>query len=351
MLNDEPLRAEGALIIRHEAPLEAAPPADRGPPRQPWFSPPTRFIGKDNHMRRRMLCLLALAAAALGLTAWSWQEKLPEPNAKDRAAIAKNGEAFVGAFAKGDGAALAALWGADGDYTDPAGQHLKGRAAIEKAFRELFAEHKGLRVRIESLSLRFVTPDVAVEDGTSEVYAPGGAGPTRARYTIVHVKKGGKWFLSSVREAPPAPGNTRHLAGLEWALGEWASEADKAGQAERLVLGWSEGQHYIVGTLATTRDSTPVSSTRLRIGWDPAAKRIRSWLFDASGGFGEGSWSRDGKKWLVKTASVLADGKKAAATFVLTHVDADTITWHAKDRTVDGKALPDGPEVKLKRVK
>ena len=27
-----------------------------------------------------------------------------------------------------------------------------------------------------------------------------------------------------------------------------------------------------------------------RIGWDPAAKQIRSWEFDSEGGFGEGTW-------------------------------------------------------------
>jgi hypothetical protein len=92
-------------------------------------------------MRRRTFCFLALAAVALGPTAWTGRGELPREYAEGGAAIEKNAGAFVGAFAKGDAAALAALWAADGDYTDPAGQHLKGRAAIEKAFKELFAEH------------------------------------------------------------------------------------------------------------------------------------------------------------------------------------------------------------------
>src|SRR5690348_18196334 len=34
----------------------------------------------------------------------------------------------------------------------------------------------------------------------------------------------------------------------------------------------------------------------LRIGWDPAARLIRTWEFAADGGFGEGSWKKDGDK-------------------------------------------------------
>ena len=54
---------------------------------------------------------------------------------------------------------------------------------------------------------------------------------------------------------------------------------------------------------------------------------------------------------MIKTTTVLRDGKKLTATDVVTRVDADTLTWQAKDRTLDGKALPDVKEVKMKRVK
>ena len=78
---------------------------------------------------------------------------------------------------------------------------------------------------------------------------------------------------------------------------------------------------------------------------------VEARVFDATGGFGGGTWSRDGKKWLVKTTSVLQDGRKAAATYVLTPVDADTITLQARDRSEDGKELPNIKELKMKRVK
>jgi uncharacterized protein (TIGR02246 family) len=298
-----------------------------------------------------MLCLLALAAATVGLTAWPGRADLPKTHVKDGEAIAKNGQAFVEAFSKGDAEAVAALWAEDGDYTDVAGRHRKGRAAIQKAFRGLFGKHKGLRAQIDSHSLRFVTPNVAVEDGTNAVFSPDGAPPSWARYTIVHVKKDGKWFLSNVRETLlPPPSHARHLRDLEGLVGNWVGEVDK-GKAEHVSLAWAANRNYLVGTLATTRNNTPISSSRLRIGWDPAARRIRSWMFDATGGFGRGTWVKEEKKWVVKTTSVLENGRKAAVTFVVAPVDADTVTWQARNRSIDGKELPDGKEVKMKRVK
>jgi uncharacterized protein (TIGR02246 family) len=274
-----------------------------------------------------------------------------EGDPKDKAAIQKNGEAFVEAFHKGDARALANFWTPDGDYTDETGRHLKGREAIEKAFEQYFAENKGLRLRIESQSLRFVTPDVAIEDGITEVIAPKGGPPSRARYSIVHVKKEGQWLLGSVHEAAfVPPSNREQLRGLAWAIGEWAGEADK-GEAERLALAWAENENFIIATFSRTAGDTAVASVTQWIGWDPVAKRVRSWIFDATGSFGEGSWSQDGNKWVIKTNAVLHDGQKATATYIVTHLEADTLSLQARDRSVEGKPIPDTPMVKLKRIK
>src|SRR5438445_9499716 len=166
-------------------------------------------------MRMRLLWFLALPALAFGFAAWPGQAEQPKADAGQEAAIQKNAEAFVEAFHKGDAKAVAALWTADGEYTDVTGNHVKGREAIEKAFEAFFSERKDLKVRIESLSLRFVTPDVAIEEGTSEVFAPDGGPPSRARYTNVHVKKYGQWLLGSVRDSAFTPSsNYEHLRGL-----------------------------------------------------------------------------------------------------------------------------------------
>jgi uncharacterized protein (TIGR02246 family) len=298
-----------------------------------------------------MLWLLALPAVACGYAARGEAADRPKSNPRDEAAIQKTAEAFVEAFHKGDAKAVAAFWTPDGDYTDPTGRHLQGRTAIEKAFADLFSENKGLKVHVHGLSLRFLTPEVAVEEGTSEVFPPDGGPPSRARYTNVLVKRDSRWLLGSVAESPfTPPGNGEHLRGLGWALGEWAGRTT-TGEEERLALGWSANENFVVGSFATASKDVPVASAAHWIAWDPLAKRVRSWIFDDSGAFGEGTWDRDGDRWTVKTSLVLPDGKKAAAKFVLARVDADTIALKSKERSVDGKPLPDTNEVMLKRVK
>jgi uncharacterized protein (TIGR02246 family) len=272
-------------------------------------------------------------------------------NKEDTAAIQKNALAFVAAFEKGDAKGLAALWAPDGDYTDQAGRKMAGREAIEKAFDSLFSEVKGLKVGITNLSLRFLTPDVAVEDGISEVYPPGGQPPSRARYTIVHVKKDGQWLLGSVRDAIyTPPSNYDHLRGLEGAIGDWAGESAN-GEVERLSLAWAENQNFITGTFATTLKHFSLGNMKVWIGYDPVAKNLRSWSFDAAGGFGEGTWTQEGKKFTIKSHMTLPDAKKATGTIVISLVDPDTITLQRKDATVDGKPMPEMKEVKLIRIK
>src|SRR5262249_36366682 len=205
-------------------------------------------------------------------------------DSKDKAALAKNAEAFIEAFQKGDAKAVAALWTVDGDYTDQAGKQLKGRDAIEKAFQALFAEHEGAKLHIDSHSLRFATPDVAIEDGVTAVIPPDGGAPSRARYSIVHVKKEGQWLLSSVRDAPfIPPGNYEHLRALEFAVGDWASEGDK-GAVQRLSVSWDDQQNFLHATFESTIRDDSVGTARQWIGWDPNAKQIRSWMFDVTGG-------------------------------------------------------------------
>ncbi len=300
----------------------------------------------------RLFGRLALAAAALLLYAGPGSAQQPKVNKQEGDAIFKNAQAFAAAFHKGDAKALAAFWAEDGDYTDQSGHRLKGRAAIAKAFAAMFAENKGLTLRINSEALRFLTPDVAVEDGVTEVLPPDGGPPSRARYTIVHVKKDGQWRLGSVRDAAFAPpSNYDHLRGLEWAVGDWADEAGK-GEVARVSFAWSQNQGFLVSNFTTTFKNIAIGGGTQWIGWDPRAKQLRSWTFDTDGGFGEGSWAGEGNnKWVIKTKAVLQDGKQVTATNVLTRVDADTLSWQSRDRSVDGRALPDTKEIRMRRVK
>ena len=298
---------------------------------------------------RSIHALLPLALA-FAMTCANSRVSAADLDSEQVAAINKTAEAFVEAFHKGDAKALAAFWTPDGDYVDDNGRVLKGRKAIEDSFAELFAAKKGLKVRIDVASLRFPTPDLAIEDGTSTVLAPDGTSPSRARYTNVLTKKDGQWLLSSVREAAyTEPNNYEQLRGLNWAIGEWVDDSSET-PVGRVSFDWVPGQNFIISTRTMEYKDASLDNGMQIIGWDPVAKEIRSWTFEADGGFGESVWTKEGAKWTVKTNATLADGSKVTATNIVTPVDANTVTWQSKERTAGGKPLPDTKEIKMKRI-
>src|SRR5262249_39608691 len=117
------------------------------------------------------------------------KDKTVEPAGKGQRA-----KDFIAAFERGDAKAIASFWTPDGDYVDQVGRHIKGREAIEKLYARLFAGRKGGKLSIIVTSARFVTPDVAIEDGITEVTSPEGGPPTSAGFSAVLVKKDGVWY-------------------------------------------------------------------------------------------------------------------------------------------------------------
>ena len=272
-----------------------------------------------------------------------------------QAAIFKTANAFVEAFHKGDAKALAAFWTPEGDYVDDTGRVLQGREAIEKSYTELFAAHQGMKLRIDVASLKFPTPDTAIEDGTSVVIPPDGSAPSRARYTNMLVKTGDHWLLSSVREsADPGPSNYENLRGLEWAIGEWLDAAPAADapakETGHVSFAWAPGQNFIISTRTVDyKDASLLQSTQW-IGWDAAAKQIRSWGFQADGGVSQSTWTQNGHEWVVKTEATLADGSKVVSTNVVKAVTPDAFTWQSKEQKLNGQPLPDTTEIKMTRA-
>ena len=192
---------------------------------------------------------------------------------------------------------------------------------------------------------------MAIEDGVTEVIPADGGPPSRVRYTIVHSKKNGKWHLSSVRDAAfSPPTNYEHLRGLEGLIGEWASESEK-GEVARVSFAWANGQNFIVAHFTASFKNINVGGGTQWVGWDPLAKKVRSWTFETTGGFGEGTWEQSGSKWTIQSTAMQRDGVKASSTTVLTRIDADTLSLSSEKRTLAGKAMPDLKDVRLKRRK
>ncbi|HEY7154635.1 MAG TPA: SgcJ/EcaC family oxidoreductase [Gemmataceae bacterium] len=305
--------------------------------------------------RRRLALALGLAAIlAVGVfvAAGRSPADAEEQKAEEKEPLAKGRRAaFIAAFEKGDAKAVASFWTPDATYVDQVGREYKGRTAIEQLYEKTFAARKGAKLAIRVTSAKLLTPDVALQDGITEVTPSEGGLGTAARFSAVLVKKDGEWYLQSVRDAVVhPPSNAEHLEGIEWLIGEWTGEAEK-GESSTASYDWAENQNFIVSSFATTVDGVPVVGGTQWIGWDAIDKQIRSWSFYSRGGFGEAAWTKDGDKWALKTTARTAAGKKASATNLVTKTDDDHMTWQMTKLTVDGESIPDPKPVKMKRVR
>ena len=77
---------------------------------------------------------------------------------------------------------------------------------------------------------------------------------------------------------------------------------------------WTADGNFLVREFTMKTQGQPVLSGTQRIGWDPVRRQIKTWIFDSEGGYGEGHWTRDGGRWLIKTDGVRQGGQHASAT-------------------------------------
>ncbi len=253
-------------------------------------------------------------------------------------------------FNEGDAKGLAACWTENGEFVGPAGGRADGRESIEKQFAEAFAARKaGGKLQIHVNHLRLVNENLALVEAVAEV-KPAGATDGAPLSAFVLVKQNGRWLIESARETiAHQPPQTNHLKEIAWLVGDWSSETSKVGITLRTACDWTVNQTFLIRKFKVEGKEALLHGGTEVIGWDPRGSRIRSWIFDSDGGFGENVWVHDGNRWLIKYAGTLADGSEASATHVLTRVDDDSIALQSRDRVVDGVAQPDIPETTLKR--
>ena len=283
-----------------------------------------------------MSCSLAAAIAAD-----------PVSQADEEAAIRKAVEAYVLAFNKGDAKAVAAMWSPEAVCINPlSDEQVVGREAIEKQMLETFAETKGIKLEATTNSIQFISPGVAVEHGTAKLTV---ADQTleNSEYTAVYVKRDRQWLLDRMTEEEIVvpPSQYERLKGLEWMVGRWVDQDDKASVVSECK--WARNNNFLVRNFEVqVRDRIDMSGMQI-IGWDPVAKQIRSWVFDSDGVTGQGTWTKKENRWYVQQSGVLHDGRKSSAVNVFTYLDENTFTLQSIHRTVDGELLPNVDEVKI----
>ncbi|WP_314588835.1 SgcJ/EcaC family oxidoreductase [Paenibacillus terrigena] len=107
------------------------------------------------------------------------------------------------AWDAGDGAAYGQCFSEDADYVTFSGEHLKGRQAIDTVHQKLW--HGVLRGsklinQDTDMSLRFITPELAIAHATGVVQLRFHKTPPKARQSIntnVLVKINGEWKVAA----------------------------------------------------------------------------------------------------------------------------------------------------------
>ena len=111
---------------------------------------------------------------------------------------------------------------------------------------------------------------------------------------------------------------------------------------------WTKNQNFLTRAFKISIDDDSFSGMQI-IGWDPAAKAIRSWTFDSNGTFAEATWEQRGGRWFIRNRGTLPDGRTATMINVMKPVDANSFTWQTIERTAGGELLPNIDEIVIVR--
>jgi uncharacterized protein (TIGR02246 family) len=282
---------------------------------------------------RSLIWALALAMASTGAARSQESAGVAEVRAA--------GEQFAQAFQRGKAAEVAALFAPQGELVDEEGTIYKGTQEITSLLTQYFERFPKANLEVTPEAIRLVGDSLALEDGVRVITA-GKESTARLRYEAVWSKsKEGRWLLASIREFADDPPPTPHdrLQPLAWLVGDWVNEGSDS--VVKMSYRWSEEGNFLLGSFEfTTAGKSTLKSTH-RIGWDPLAGKVRSWLFDADGGFSEGQWTQIDDTWVIKSSSVNPDGTSGNATITYTPNGKDAFSVKGTERIVGDAREPD----------
>lgn len=288
-------------------------------------------------------CVASLLSSQLSAGEKKASKKAREADVKE---IERNAREFEAAFAKKEAKKIAAMWTVNGEYEDESGLVIQGRDQIEKAFGEHFKTKDKGKLEILIEAIRFPAPDLAIEEGLVRTSDSADDVPQTTAYSVTHVREGGQWKIAASREWGAG---VHRLEDLEWLIGAWKGVVKD--QQVTLTFTKVKGKPFIFGEFVRKEKGKTHTSGTIKIGIDPGRRQLRSWHFDDDGGHGQALWLRDGKRWVLDTQAVLADGTEAESLNILGRVDADALIWRSIDRVAGDEPLPDTAPLKLSRVK
>jgi uncharacterized protein (TIGR02246 family) len=296
-------------------------------------------------MKLHQTLRVALPLVAFSVTCLAQEAQPSDAEKTSKAQI----DAYVAAFNKGDTKALASMYTEDVQYSTDEGTEVSGRAAVVEGLNKYLTRNKGAKLALTVESARFLTPDVLVERGYATLGTAGGE-PEVTRYTATYLKKDSGWLIAQLDEVtlPPVDAASQALGDLAWMVGTWKDNTPDI--TVETKVNWTKNQRFLKRSFTITREGEdPVEGTEV-IGYDPVQGRIRSWIFDSEGGFGETVWRRDGNKWLIQSSATAADGTQTTAEHIITANEEKKFSWESINRVRGGEALPNIDKIEVVRT-
>lgn len=293
-------------------------------------------------------CLVLVCySTLLPTSAWAQRTSAPAGNVPPKDSAAAELQATIDKYAAAYNAGaidqVMGFWAENADFVDIRGRFHEGRELISALFRRGFANNPGRKIEFKSAARKFLSPEVAMDDGVLDLIGPEGDKQS-GRYTVVWTKVGGKWLIRSARDIPreaeesePAP-QAPPLEELAWLVGKWEAKSEK--HQITLTCDWQLAKSFLVQTFVVKGGDDDFRVVTY-IAYDPAEDRFRSWFFDSRGGFGGGAWTKRDKTYRTAIVSVLPNGELGSSVMSWEQADANSLRWQASEREVNGEALPD----------
>lgn len=275
----------------------------------------------------------------------------PEAERPGEAEVRALTRAVTKSYNEADAKGLAALFTEDATLIGSDGEEVRGRSAIFEQYSAAFGNGPTAKLEGKIKVVRLPTPDVATVGGEFRLTDEAGTTVAGGSFDLLAVRREGRWQLAEVRDHSLAeadsPEAERPLLKLEWMVGDWVDEEEDCKISSSVR--WADGKRFLVQTYTVQVGGKPVTGGIQWIGWDPQADQVRSWVFDAGGGFGQGTWTNAGNTWVIKASGVLRDGRSNSATQFIERVNKDAVKIYATDLVVGDEGLPDLEEVVMVR--
>jgi len=267
----------------------------------------------------------------------------------DEQAIRQLSQRVLEAYNEGQAKVIAAAFLPEGEAVDEAGNLYQGREQLEHIFGRFCEAFPGAKMTLDATTVRLLGSGLAIEEGMRKIVTADGSGKAATRYVLTFVKHDSQWQIASAREWAVDEALTPHerLLPLAWLVGDWVDE-----NAESVVLmscRWSEDENFLLMDYTAKTQGRPAMKTCQRIGWDPLAKRVRSWTFDSDGGYGDAHWTAIDAGWVIKSSAVLPDGETGSATLFIDPVDNDKFVMRGFDRIVGSETADDYEAIIVRR--